>query len=502
MLLAGRAIESLQQENSSINGNNSRHNLMRCISRRLLSAELVGPKNFILNPGQIHQGSIPNDKRGVLFQQCIHLCSTMIAQDAPSTSASSSTSDMHHPVRHQEIAEEPTHEDPPINNDVLHPSHNLVTGEPGSVQSSSGSVNSADPNQVNYPPDHLKRWTKDHPLDNIVGQSLSSVSTRIQLALRCFMLGCLHKGYRQVDGIDFVESFANEESILSVNLKEFEATQENLSHLSSEEGFLWDKAGTKGVALTHYQSSCWPTIISFKGAVDPTFFTANQDHLKDGVGNDNPVPVMSTLSLADDLKKAHVQNQKQVKVNNAQLLSKDHYNKKYQLYNEDSKDDQLLELKSVFSKGDLTEGRLGNKSQGMCIKGQREGYRCVKVTEGKYGGGPGRSNRGLGVWRVGDCEGGWELIGGSGCGVILSEDNWEWGGMSREGDDFVRGRLGGMRENKLRVLRVFGLEGRSKGRNERGSKRKKLGEGLERVGWGRGELHGGYLGLAFGIGLG
>ncbi|GKA47448.1 hypothetical protein Tco_0740331 [Tanacetum coccineum] len=34
--------------------------------------------------------------------------STTIAQDAPSTSASSSTSDMHHPVRHQEIAEEPT----------------------------------------------------------------------------------------------------------------------------------------------------------------------------------------------------------------------------------------------------------------------------------------------------------------------------------------------------------------------------------------------------------
>ncbi|GJV63645.1 retrovirus-related pol polyprotein from transposon TNT 1-94, partial [Tanacetum coccineum] len=33
--------------------------------------------------------------------------STTIAQDAPSTSASSSTSDIHHPVQHQEIAEEP-----------------------------------------------------------------------------------------------------------------------------------------------------------------------------------------------------------------------------------------------------------------------------------------------------------------------------------------------------------------------------------------------------------
>ncbi|GKB85701.1 retrovirus-related pol polyprotein from transposon TNT 1-94 [Tanacetum coccineum] len=61
--------------------------------------------------------------------------STTIAQDAPSTSASSSTSDM-----------------------------------------------SSEPNQVNQPPDHLKRWTKDHPLDNIVGNPSRPVSTRKQLA--------------------------------------------------------------------------------------------------------------------------------------------------------------------------------------------------------------------------------------------------------------------------------------------------------------------------------
>ncbi|GKG38384.1 hypothetical protein Tco_0460096, partial [Tanacetum coccineum] len=89
--------------------------------------------------------------------------STTIALDAPSTSSSSSTSDTHH------LVEEPTHEDTPINHDVLHPSHNLLTRDPGSAQSSSGNVNSADSIQVNYPPVHLRRWTKDHPLDNIVG---------------------------------------------------------------------------------------------------------------------------------------------------------------------------------------------------------------------------------------------------------------------------------------------------------------------------------------------
>ncbi|GJV07688.1 hypothetical protein Tco_1345344 [Tanacetum coccineum] len=159
-----------------------------------------GPEPFIMSPGQLKSGLAPTDKElEMLFQPMFDeylkqsrvnepvpsatdinaqvvppgtSLSTTIAQDAPSTSASSSTSDMHHPVRHQEIAEEPTLEDPPINHDVLHPSHpshNLVTGDPGSVRSSSENVNSAEPNQVNYPPDHLRRWTKDHPLDNIVG---------------------------------------------------------------------------------------------------------------------------------------------------------------------------------------------------------------------------------------------------------------------------------------------------------------------------------------------
>ncbi|GKG59143.1 hypothetical protein Tco_0602852, partial [Tanacetum coccineum] len=60
---------------------------------------------------------------------------------------------------------EPIQEDTPIIHDVLPPSHNLVTRDPGTAQSSFGNVNAAEP----YPPDHIRRWTKDHPLDNIVG---------------------------------------------------------------------------------------------------------------------------------------------------------------------------------------------------------------------------------------------------------------------------------------------------------------------------------------------
>ncbi|GJY81084.1 retrovirus-related pol polyprotein from transposon TNT 1-94 [Tanacetum coccineum] len=242
-----------------------------------------GPEPFIMTPGQLKSGLAPTDKElEMLFQPMFDeyleqsrvnepvpsatevnaqvappgtSLSTTMAQDAPSTSASSSTSDMHHPVRHQGIAEEPTHEDSPINHDVLHPLLNPVTGEPGSAQSSSGNVNSAEPNQVNsaepyqvnQPPDHLRRWTKDHPLDNIVGNPSRPVSTRKQLASDALWC-CFHtelskvdrtkelqngrlkwiykvkldeygdilknkarlvaKGYRQKEGIDFEESFA------------------------------------------------------------------------------------------------------------------------------------------------------------------------------------------------------------------------------------------------------------------------------------------------------
>ncbi|GJW95022.1 retrovirus-related pol polyprotein from transposon TNT 1-94 [Tanacetum coccineum] len=132
------------------------------------------------DPDNSNQASLPIDKElEKLFTMFDEYFKTISNHRY---SASSSTSDMHHPVRHQGIAEEPTLKDSPITHDALHPSFNPVTGEPGSTQSSSGNVNSAEPNQVTQPPDHLKRWTKDHPLDNIIGNPSRPVSTRKQLA--------------------------------------------------------------------------------------------------------------------------------------------------------------------------------------------------------------------------------------------------------------------------------------------------------------------------------
>ncbi|GJS71798.1 integrase, catalytic region, zinc finger, CCHC-type containing protein [Tanacetum coccineum] len=119
-----------------------------------------GPEPIIMTPGQLKSGLVPSatEVNAQVVPPGTSL-STTIAQDAPSTSALSSTSDMHHPVRHQSIAEEPTLEDSPITHAVLHPSFNPVAGEPDSAQSSSGNVNltEPEPNQVTQPPDHLRK---------------------------------------------------------------------------------------------------------------------------------------------------------------------------------------------------------------------------------------------------------------------------------------------------------------------------------------------------------
>ncbi|GJV71380.1 hypothetical protein Tco_1491375 [Tanacetum coccineum] len=102
--------------------------------------------------------------------------STSIAQDAPSTSHSLSSLQVHPPVFPQ--------------------------GEPSSAQSTSGDVSLAEPNQVNQPPDHLRRWTKDHPLDNIVGNPSRPVSTRKQLASDALWC-CFHTELSKVEPKNF-----------------------------------------------------------------------------------------------------------------------------------------------------------------------------------------------------------------------------------------------------------------------------------------------------------
>ncbi|GJS35473.1 retrovirus-related pol polyprotein from transposon TNT 1-94 [Tanacetum coccineum] len=83
--------------------------------------------------------------------------STTIAQDAPSTSHSLSSLQVHPPVFPQGVATGPTIEDTSITQAGLHLSVNPVAREHDSAQSTSGDVSLAEPNQVNQPPVHLRK---------------------------------------------------------------------------------------------------------------------------------------------------------------------------------------------------------------------------------------------------------------------------------------------------------------------------------------------------------
>ncbi|GJY78457.1 putative ribonuclease H-like domain-containing protein [Tanacetum coccineum] len=117
--------------------------------------------------------------------------STTIDQDAPSRSHSLSSSALQSPSLHQGVAvESPLMEDnpfAPIDNDHL---INVFAPEPRSEASSFGDLSSTESPYVSQTLHHLEKWSKDHPLDNIIGNPSQPVSTRKQLATNA--LWCLY----------------------------------------------------------------------------------------------------------------------------------------------------------------------------------------------------------------------------------------------------------------------------------------------------------------------
>ncbi|GJS40893.1 hypothetical protein Tco_0565936 [Tanacetum coccineum] len=96
--------------------------------------------------------------------------STTIDQDAPSPSHSSSSSALQSPSLHQGVVVESTLiEDNPFAPVDNHPFINVFALEPSSKASSSGDLSSAESPYVSQTLHHLGKWSKDHPLDNIIG---------------------------------------------------------------------------------------------------------------------------------------------------------------------------------------------------------------------------------------------------------------------------------------------------------------------------------------------
>nr|GEZ76985.1 retrovirus-related Pol polyprotein from transposon TNT 1-94 [Tanacetum cinerariifolium] len=74
---------------------------------------------------------------------------------------------------------------------------NIFASKPHSEASSSGDLSSTESPYVSQTFHHLNKWSKDHPLDNVIGNPFRPNKARL-----------VAKGYHQEEGINFEESFA------------------------------------------------------------------------------------------------------------------------------------------------------------------------------------------------------------------------------------------------------------------------------------------------------
>ncbi|GJV02679.1 retrovirus-related pol polyprotein from transposon TNT 1-94 [Tanacetum coccineum] len=167
--------------------------------------------------------------------------STTIDQDAPSTSHSPSSSIVQPPISHQGVAAGPTIEDNPFSQAEDNPFVNVFAPEPSSEESSSRDISSANSNQVIQPHNHLGKWSKDHPMDNIIVKPKNVKTTMDEACWFEAMQEEIHKFdrlqnksrlvanvYRQEEGINFEESFAPVAQIEAIRIFIANAVSKNM----------------------------------------------------------------------------------------------------------------------------------------------------------------------------------------------------------------------------------------------------------------------------------
>ncbi|GKC83585.1 retrovirus-related pol polyprotein from transposon TNT 1-94, partial [Tanacetum coccineum] len=113
--------------------------------------------------------------------------STTIYQDAPYTSTSQTNQETPSPVIPLGV-EEDDH-DIEVARIDNNPYVDFPIPEPSSEESFTQVVIPNNVHLVNQPPEHINKWTKDHPLENVIGGPSRPVSTRHQLqdkALICY----------------------------------------------------------------------------------------------------------------------------------------------------------------------------------------------------------------------------------------------------------------------------------------------------------------------------
>ncbi|GJR04246.1 retrovirus-related pol polyprotein from transposon TNT 1-94 [Tanacetum coccineum] len=148
----------------------------------------TGPEPILLTPGQISSGLVPdhvpvtpyvpptNKDLKILFQPMFYEYFKPPGVERPVPPAPA----VQVPVVSTGVAAGPTIEDNPFAQTDNDPFVNMFAPEPSSDESSSGDVSYVESTQVVHPHTHLEKWSKDHPLDNVIDIPSHLVSTRKQ----------------------------------------------------------------------------------------------------------------------------------------------------------------------------------------------------------------------------------------------------------------------------------------------------------------------------------
>ncbi|GKE34416.1 retrovirus-related pol polyprotein from transposon TNT 1-94, partial [Tanacetum coccineum] len=246
--------------------------------------------------------------------------STTIDQDAPSPSHSPSSLALQSLNSHQGVADGSTIiEDNPFAPIDNNPFVKVFAPKPSSKASSSRDVSSTDSTHVSQPHHHLGKWSKDHLLDNVIGNPSRPKSVPRPECVKIIALNWIYKvkldkygdvlknktrlvakGYRQEEGIDFEESFAPVSRIEAIRIFIANVSSKKMTiyqmdvktsflngELKEPKGFVdpdhpthayrLKKAlyGLKQAPRAWYDTLSWFLLDNkfFKGAVDPTLFT-------------------------------------------------------------------------------------------------------------------------------------------------------------------------------------------------------------------------------------
>nr|GEV32453.1 hypothetical protein [Tanacetum cinerariifolium] len=139
--------------------------------------------------------------------------STSVDQDSPSPSKSQTTPETQSSVIPQDVEEDN------LNIEVSHMGNDLLFGVTIPKVTSAQSSSTVSPQTIVQPdhqiPQHISKWTKDHPLDNIIDKVMV-ITLKWIYKVKLDELGGILKnmarliarGYRQEEGINFEDSFA------------------------------------------------------------------------------------------------------------------------------------------------------------------------------------------------------------------------------------------------------------------------------------------------------